>query len=58
LKNELVGFFGTVAAIVIFLSLRYFYKQRFEENMLEGKQKIIGVVVIIISVLIAVFLMF
>tara|TARA_R110002072_G_scaffold119555_3_gene252462 strand:+ start:19191 stop:19379 length:189 start_codon:yes stop_codon:yes gene_type:complete len=57
LRNELIGLLSSFAAIIIFLSLRYFYKHRFEDNILQGKQKIIGVVVLIISILIALLLM-
>ena len=57
LNNELVGLLGTVAAIIIFLSLKYFYKERFKENLLKGSQRLVGIGVIIISILIAIILM-
>jgi len=39
LKNELIGFLSTVLAIVIFLTLRNFYKFRFEKKYDGGKGK-------------------
>jgi len=57
LRNELIGLLSSFTAIIIFLSLRYFYKNRFEDNIIQGKQKIIGIVVVVISILIALFLM-
>jgi len=56
-RNELVGFLSTIAAMVIFLSLNHFYKARFKKNMLEGKQRMVGVSIVVISVVIAFILM-
>jgi hypothetical protein len=43
--------------MVIFLSLRYFYKERMKENMLQGNQRVVGVVILIISIIVAFVLM-
>jgi hypothetical protein len=58
LRDELIGFLSTIAAMVIFLSLNYFYKKKFKKNLLEGKQKIIGAGIVIISIIAAFVLMF
>jgi len=57
LRNELVGFLSTIAVMVIFLSLRYFYKERMKENMLQGNQRVVGVVILTISIIVAFVLM-
>jgi hypothetical protein len=43
--------------MVIFLSLRYFYKERMKENMLQGNQRVVGVVILTISIIVAFVLM-
>jgi hypothetical protein len=58
LRDELIGFFATIAAIVIFLSLNHFYKKKFEKNLIEGKQKVVGAAIVIISIIAAFVLMF
>ncbi|MGB1799877.1 MAG: hypothetical protein ACPHLK_03500 [Gammaproteobacteria bacterium] len=58
MRDELIGFFATIAAIVIFLSLNHFYKKKFEKNLIEGKQKVVGAAIVIISIIAAFVLMF
>lgn len=53
MKNEVIGFISTIAVMVIFLSLRHFYKERFKKKLLQGKQRIVGIVIIVISIVIA-----
>jgi len=57
MRNELVGFLSTISAMVIFLSLRYFYKTKFKDNMLQNKQRIVGVIIVVLSIVIALILM-
>ena len=58
MRNELIGFIATIAVVVIFLSLNHFYKKKFEKNLIEGKQKIVGATIVIASVIAAFVLMF
>ncbi|MEM6998738.1 MAG: hypothetical protein AAF419_02740 [Pseudomonadota bacterium] len=58
MRNELVGFLSTIAAMVIFLSLNYFYKERFKKNLLEGKQRMIGVMIVVVSIITAFIYMY
>jgi len=57
LRNELVGFLSTISAMVIFLSLRYFYKEKFKKNMLQGKQRMIGIGIVAVSIIMALIFM-
>jgi hypothetical protein len=58
LRNELIGFIATIAVMVIFLSLNHFYKKKFEKNLIEGKQKIVGAAIVIVSIIAAFIVMF
>ena len=51
MRNEFIGLLASFAAIIIFLSLRYFYKTRFEGNMLQNKQRIVGIVIVVVSII-------
>jgi len=57
LRNELVGFLSTISAMVIFLSLRYFYKEKFKKKLLQGKQRMIGIGIVAVSIIMALIFM-
>ena len=51
--EETIRFVSTVAIIVIFLSLQYFYKHRFQQQTTHTGQRLVGVVIILLSFILA-----
>lgn len=50
---ENIRFIATVIVIVIFLSLHHFYRHRFNSNSRAGISKITGILILLLSFILA-----
>jgi len=53
---ELIRLASTITVIIIALALHYFYQKRFKRNM-RDKNKVWGIVIIVVSIIAALFLL-
>lgn len=57
MNQELTAQLASVAVIIIFLALGYFYRTRLKHNLLQGNQRLVGMGVIALSILLALYLL-
>ncbi|MEQ8426545.1 MAG: hypothetical protein RLT87_08600 [Gammaproteobacteria bacterium] len=57
MNQELTAQLASVAVIIIFLALSYFYRTRLKHNLLHGNDRLLGIGVIALSILLALYLL-
>ncbi len=51
--EEAIRFVATVAVIVILLSLQYFYKYKFQKQSITSSHRVVGIIIILLSFMLA-----